>query len=531
MLRIYVVLFALLFCFTAMGAQLTAAEKTLDFQQLIGRIKASYGPLEYKKAQLGIDIDALTAAYLPQIQETKSNTEFYYLIGKFVAEFRDSHFAAIIPTDKRSVLPFTVELVQGKVYIEDVTKELLAPEKFPFTKGDEVISIGGVPVADIMKELMPYIGSGFEKTRQHTAAWMLTSRRSARVPTQSGSTAVVVKPAGKAEVLSQNFDWAVKGEDPVEFNFNSAPDASFFNKISIEESFARLVGNGSKIERKFMCSGESRIEIPEGATVISKTPFTSYYYPTAKGNIGYVKIPHYSPQGTDSRLAIEVYMSQYQKVIGVMEKNTVGLVIDQDHNCGGYVELVDRMVGLFVDKPYHPMAFKLVANKENFLDYQKYVSETDKLTTFFDDASKVLDLIKTFWQKGERLTTFTSMDGVELIQPNLIRYTKPVVMLIDEMSGSGGDGFPGLMQGYGRAKLIGTRTMGAGGHVTENAPLNYSQITVSMTRSLFFRPDGVPVENNGAVPDYPYEITYEDFMGGYKGYREFYTARILELVK
>ncbi len=531
MLRIYAILFALLFCFTAMGAQLTVAEKTLDFQQLLGRIKASYGPLQYKKETLGIDIDVLEASYLRQIQESKSNTEFYYLIGKFVAEFRDSHFSAIIPTDKRSVLPFTVELVQDKVYIEDVTKELMAPEKFPFKKGDELISIGGVSVDELLKELMPYVGSGYEKTRKHTAAWMLTARRSARVPTQTGSTAVVVKPAGKVEVLTQNFDWITRGEDPVEFSFNSAAPVSFFNKISIEESFARLVGNGTQIERKFMCSGESRISVPEGATVISTTPFTSYYYPTAKGNIGYIKIPHYSPQGKDARQAIETYMSQYQKVIGVMEKNTVGLVIDQDHNCGGYVELVDRMVGLFVDQPYRPMFFKLVANKENFLDYQKYVNETDKMTTFYDDAVKVLNLIKNFWQQGERLTSFTSLDGTELIQPNLIRYTKPVVMLIDEMSGSGGDGFPGLMQGYGRAKLIGTRTMGAGGHVTENEPLNYSQITVSMTRSLFFRPDGVPVENNGAAPDYPYEITYDDFVGGYKGYREFYTARVLELVK
>ncbi len=530
MLRIYAILFALLFCFTAMSAQLTVAEKTLDFQQLLGRIKSSYGPLQYKKDSQGIDIDSLEANYLRQIQESKSNSEFYYLIGQFVAEFHDSHFAAMIPTDKRSVLPFTVEYVQGKVFIEEVTPELISPEKFPFKKGDELISIGGVETQDLLKQLMPYIGSGFEKTRAHTAAWMLTSRRSARVPTPEGSTTVVVKPAGKAEVLSQNFDWIIKGADPVEFSFNPAAATSFFNKISIEESYAVLIGDGVKIERKFICAGTSRIEIPEGATVISSVPFVSYYYPTVKGNVGYVRIPNYSPQGPDARQAMEIYMSQYQKVIGIMEKNTVGLVIDQDHNCGGYVELVDRMVGLFVDQPYHPMYFKLVANKENYLDYQKFVNETDKLTTFYDDALKVLNLIKDFWNKGERLTSFTSLEGNELIQPNLIRYSKPVVMLIDEMSGSGGDGFPSLMQGYGRAKLIGTRTMGAGGHVTQNAPLNYSQITVSMTRSQFFRPDGVPVENNGAAPDYPYEITFEDFVGGYKSYRNFYTSKLLGLI-
>ncbi len=41
MLRIYIILFALLLCFSAMGAQLTPAEKMLDFQQLIGRMKSS----------------------------------------------------------------------------------------------------------------------------------------------------------------------------------------------------------------------------------------------------------------------------------------------------------------------------------------------------------------------------------------------------------------------------------------------------------------------------------------------------------
>lgn len=533
--KIYAILFVMFFCFTAMSAQLTVAEKTLDFQQLLGRIKSSYGPLEYKKESQGIDIDILEADYLRQIQESKSNTEFYYLVAKFIAEFRDSHFAARIPTDKRSVLPFTVELIQGKVYIDEVNAELMSPEKFPFKKGDELISIGGVATEDLLKELMPYVSSGFEKTRMHTATWMLTARRSARVPTPEGPTTVVVKPAGKVEVLSQNFDWITKGEDPVEFSlhnldFKFAKPTSFFNRISIKESYANLIGDGTKLERKFICSGESRIEIPEGATVISKEPFVSYYYPTTRGNVGYVRIPHYSPEGPDERMAIEIYMSQYQKVIGIMEKNTVGLVIDQDHNCGGYIELVDRMVGLFVNQPYRPMYFKLVANKENYLDYQAYVKEADSLTTYHDDALKVLNLLKEFWQKGLRLTSFTSLDGADFIQPNLIRYTKPVVMLIDEMSGSGGDGFPGLMQGYGRAKLIGTRTMGAGGHVTENTPLNYSQITVSMTRSMFFRPDGVPVENNGAAPDYPYDITYDDFVGGYKGYRDFYTTKLLSLV-
>jgi C-terminal processing protease CtpA/Prc len=129
------------------------------------------------------------------------------------------------------------------------------------------------------------------------------------------------------------------------------------------------------------------------------------------------------------------------------------------------------------------------------------------------------------------MTALTSIDGQDLIQPNAVHYTKPIVMLIDEMSGSGGDAFPSLMKGYGRAKLVGTRTMGLGGHVVAQPALFYSQITPEMTKSLFYRPDGVAVENNGAVPDYPYTITRNDFMYKYVDYRNFYTDKIMQLVK
>jgi C-terminal processing protease CtpA/Prc len=101
---------------------------------------------------------------------------------------------------------------------------------------------------------------------------------------------------------------------------------------------------------------------------------------------------------------------------------------------------------------------------------------------------------------------------------------------MDELSGSGGDAFPALIGGYGRAKLIGTRTMGAGGHVESLTPLANSQIKVDITRSLFYRPDGVAVENNGAIPDIEYKTTINDFKYGHQEYQKFFTEKIMELV-
>ena len=142
-----------------------------------------------------------------------------------------------------------------------------------------------------------------------------------------------------------------------------------------------------------------------------------------------------------------------------------------------------------------------------------------------------MSLINCAWELGDYLTPKTSISGEDWIYPNRIHYTKPIVMLIDELAGSGGDAFPSLMGGYKRATLLGTRTWGLGGHVEELPPLYNSAINVRMTKSLFYRPDGTPVENNGAVPDVNYSITRDDYLYDYKNYQKFYLKTLLEKVE
>ena len=51
-----------------------------------------------------------------------------------------------------------------------------------------------------------------------------------------------------------------------------------------------------------------------------------------------------------------------------------------------------------------------------------------------------------------------------------------------------------------------------------------------MTKSLFYRPDGVAVENHGAEPNIPYTITRDDFIYEYKGYQKAYLAALFEMI-
>jgi len=222
-------------------------------------------------------------------------------------------------------------------------------------------------------------------------------------------------------------------------------------------------------------------------------------------------------------------MEKYTYAISVLEKNTVGLIIDQDHNCGGSVNTVEDMVSMFMDYPVDPLTFQLRASKKSYLDLNDWKTETPTETLNFKHLENILALVKSSWQKGDYLTPKIGLTR-EKIFPAQIRYSKPVVITIDELAGSGGDAFPSLMKGYGRATLLGQTTAGLGGHINNMPDLNNAAMKINMTMSLFYRPDGVAVENNGAVPDVEYVPTRDDFMNGYKNYQKFYLQALLEQV-
>ena len=93
---------------------------------------------------------------------------------------------------------------------------------------------------------------------------------------------------------------------------------------------------------------------------------------------------------------------------------------------------------------------------------------------------------------------------------NVIAYTKPLIVLVDEMSASGGDAFAATIQDNARGPLVGWRTMGAGGNVEGWEAGTYSLGFTTVTESLMNRknpivtaeyPTAPYVENIGVRPD------------------------------
>ncbi len=95
----------------AFARPLNVTQKISDLDELIAQINVGYGPLQYKKSLLGTDVQSLRGKYVEEIKNTKNNSEFYYLMVRFVAEFQDSHFRASLPTDLVTSLGFSTDLV------------------------------------------------------------------------------------------------------------------------------------------------------------------------------------------------------------------------------------------------------------------------------------------------------------------------------------------------------------------------------------------------------------------------------------
>lgn len=522
---------------TVFAFELSKSEKISDFNQLIATMKSGYGPLQYKKEKLGIDIDQLIVQYTPKIELSESNKDFYYLILQFVNEFHDGHFGAKVPTDHAAKVYFIANWVDGKALIESIDRKKLPVEKFPFEKGDEVVEINGISVTDFLSETKKYVTSGFGQTEEANTVYYLTRRRGSRVPVPENKKVQYKIRRGLSNVIEVvDLEWTYSGT-PLDESLDFKNDFSFkriskmerVTNLSVKSMYRDIFGKD--LDSSYHCSGDTRIAIPTDATIIMKKPFVAYYHKTLKGNIGYLRIPHYSPENAQGEREPELRFSQYEYAVSELEKNTVGLVIDQDHNCGGSVSYLHQIVSLFARKPFAQMDFELVASKREFLDYNKWIIPELEHTLEQQAGKKIMAKVKEAWLKGSFLTEKTPIWGDRMINPNYIVYTKPILMLIDFWAGSGGDAFPSLMQGIGRAKLMGTRTSGLGGHVEMQPALNYSGITYRMTKSLFYRPDGVAVENNGAVPNIEYTITRDDFLYEFKNYQQTYLEEIFKMIE
>jgi C-terminal processing protease CtpA/Prc len=132
------------------------------------------------------------------------------------------------------------------------------------------------------------------------------------------------------------------------------------------------------------------------------------------------------------------------------------------------------------------------------------------------------DLLQANREGGNTGSLSLNSTGSLILLPAPVTYRKPLIVLVDDFSASGGDLFPAVMQDNARGKIVGYRTMGLGGNVVSYDGTVYSEVTARVTQSLMTRrepivttdlPTAPYVENIGVRPDIELDyMTRENLM-------------------
>jgi carboxyl-terminal processing protease len=146
------------------GNTISPNEKLFHLSTIWSEIKYNFVNMD----QVSFNVDSLYRAYIPKIYETKNDYEFYQLIKKFTATFKDGH-TEVWDNGMFYKLKdyFTLNLINidEKVYVVTVRK---IPENDSSWVGAEVVKISNIPTKQFLQDsIFPYVSAS---TRQHL--WM-----------------------------------------------------------------------------------------------------------------------------------------------------------------------------------------------------------------------------------------------------------------------------------------------------------------------------------------------------------------------
>ena len=526
-------------------AQLTMDQKISDFQSLAALYAKRYGPYEWKRDALGIDLFDVTP-WIAKVQATNDDLDFYEVMQQYVANLNDAHDVYRLPSSFQANLNFTVDIYDGKLLVDSINRLRLPAGEFGFTNGYELVSIDGQDSQKQLDGLLRYEIAANTRSTRRLAAQLLTFRPQVLMPHAADvpdiSVVLFRRPDGGMETY--RIPWAKSGllltsvgryttpgldgmmsavrrkgarpsgEPAVE---PPAPDETpdylqvlrRLQNCSLPDKSVN--GFGAQVP-VFAASLPSNFVLRQGRS--SQDPFFSGVFSAGGHIIGFIRIPSYAPLNTTAAL------TAFQTEIAFFQANTQGLVIDEMRNPGGSVSYLNAIVSYLMPSKWRSLPFEVRATSEWVASISSsLVSATaqaapqsiiDQLQLIKDEIMAANSAMRGRTKPIPLDDVTTDRDPARDSKGNLLAYTKPLIVLVDEMSASGGDAFAATIQDNLRGPLVGWRTMGAGGTVEGWEAGTYSLGSATVTESLMNRKSDVVtadypaapyVENIGVRPD------------------------------
>lgn len=541
-----------------------------------------YAPKEWKKEHLNWDLEEEYQKAVDKIvaENATSPKEYQKIAKQFFNSSRDYHVKVLSYSTEWSWFPINVKTVEGKYLISELLsglsisnllelfliQEQIEEQTDPFfaqtqefwdniSLGDEILEIDGKPIAKVIDTLIKEdLGHDTSLTGHALAERMLFMRKGLyghEVP--SGNFTLKIRHQNKSKTKTYNLCWLyipehIKNKSPFQEKESKGFNNFFKKDFSVHFAKDLLLKNVSKKTApkggKYSDEDDDDEDedwrekgfLPELGEVLWETDseeneLYAYLYKNEKGQkIGYLYITDFC--GDESLI---------EEIKGVLERlnqESEALVLDITNNPGGSLFYMYGILSMLTDKPLQCFTDREIILQNNVFEalqikklllsdwietdsngffnldgYYIHKDEIDKIIGYLDDITRS-------WDEGKLFTDPLHIFGIDAIQPSPeVQYNKPILLLINELDFSCADFFPAMLQDNGRATLFGQRTAGAGGYVLFYPHVSrFGIMGYSLTGSIGYRLNGMPLENLGVSPDIPNKVTTRDIRENYSDY-------------
>jgi hypothetical protein len=529
---------SLMICVVCSGAwaqNLTPSQKESDFRYLASLFATYYAPYQWKQQLLGVDTENITA-WLNRVAATHTDLDFYEVCVDYVASLNDTHDHFSLHSDFVARVPITVDVYDGKVLIETITRSVLPVAAYPFTVGDELVSIDGTDMAQLLQDNARY--AAYENpisTRRMAAARVIVRAQSLEPHAPDvGDSAQVGIRRQNGDIETYTIQWQKTGT-PLEVGPVPSPASAATARA---RKASMVVANDTPDYERFMdqftYSGVDASEVgvqgygarnpiflaglgPTFTRRLGGATADFFYSGTFKYEdltFGYIRIPNYAPASTALQLQV------FEREMAFMNANTDGLIVDEMRNTGGNLCFGEDIAARLIPYQFHATGFVLRAYWTRLLAFYNVMMNAKAAGAPFDVIARyenIYNALVTANAQSRGLTEPVPLCTSSLSRApatdtsgNLLAYQKPMMLLIDEFSVSTADSVAGMIQDAGRAVLYGMRTDGAGGNNTSYDAGPFSQGVTGMTIGLQVRqapiatsdyPTTPYIENVGVRPD------------------------------
>ncbi|MGZ3771021.1 MAG: S41 family peptidase [Bdellovibrio sp.] len=532
---------------------LTQDERASDFDQLLELFKTYYGPYHFKEKRFGFSIEKTILDLKAQALAAKTDEEFMGYIMKVSSAFHDGHVQFVIENSASNIMrykiPINLYFIEGKAIVAAVDDEF--SKWSGIKKGDEVLSVDGKTPTEILQTILQYRQTAEELSNKANIifTFLRPSYMTDLIPAGPSSSITVKAADGTVSTVEapwekESYSTALNGivrpkglswYTPFAEDFNATVKAHRGQMGQVNPIFLNSTTQEKYKFVQVFPSSESLKK--EGLKGDEKPGIYAALYKHSGKTILLLRSSTYSP--TD--YSDSVYMKTYAALIKEYQDLADVMVLDQTHNPGG--SFCADFYNLFAKENDIQAVEQVRADRKWVNDL--YIT-WPKEGTGPDGSPWDIKLLQTWgavvekaYDNGDFLAEpFALFTGTKYTVRKSANWSKPMLVLIDELAGSCGDLFPMLVKANKRAQLFGQKTMGLGGNVEEVGQLNHSRVKIRMTRGLYspYHPDGKYVEtdfveNNGVAPDIQYSHTVEDFRNDFTDYVKQFSDKAVELVK